>query len=238
LLASFFAVSLAFAEPIPFESSYVPVSDFERRWAPHAKRWGIDMDTLKSLFATNEFILVPFVRSRNDFDNYFAIRNNTGGSMEHIKFFMDGTRKPENECRAMFELRCGKMNSDLSLSLFVIPVGSTRCDWENYGWIAVGGLNGSKNLAAEIAYMRFGKRRHRQGMMSRACTKVIAAVSELRTRGIYSANSLYATVHPDNASGIKLLLKSGFTTDDSPPVETPFGPRKTYTRQIITSGSD
>ncbi|MDR2778665.1 MAG: hypothetical protein LBB16_00005, partial [Puniceicoccales bacterium] len=89
--------------PIIFEENHIDISNFDARWEPYSKKWGMELDTIRSLFAGEEFFLVPCIRSQDDFKTYFEIRNNQNGDLEHIKFYEDGKRKTEGECKITYD---------------------------------------------------------------------------------------------------------------------------------------
>jgi RimJ/RimL family protein N-acetyltransferase len=86
----------------------------------------------------------------------------------------------------------------------------------------------NEKYEAEVAYMKLEKWMKKDGLVTKALKKFISAISELMSRNIYNVNFLYANVHSDNTPSLNVLLRSGFTTDDSPPENLWYGTRKKY----------
>ncbi|MDR2776689.1 MAG: GNAT family N-acetyltransferase, partial [Puniceicoccales bacterium] len=162
---------------------------------------------------------------------YFEIRNNQNGDLEHIKFYEDGKRKTEGECKITYDRRCNNMGRDMGLNLLIVTKIPGRKEYVSPAWIVISRLKNFPKVA-EIAYIKSGEWKYRDGLVSKALGKVVSAISKLTARNVYDIECIYATAHPENIKSINLLLRNGFYADDSLVVEMADGPRKIFYKKI------
>jgi hypothetical protein len=215
-----------------FLSFVVLEDDHCEKWQKYSFKYGIQLEQLTDIFRGHGYHLVPFTNSDEDSDAYLKIRNNECYSSEYIKLYANGKLQKENDCRKTCKFRAKSMESLASLNLFIVLDTG-----EFVGWVSVGKLSDKNSKGAGIAYMMWQRysgykmKCHRHHLLTEVLGKVISAVELLKERGVFSADFLYATVHPENIKSTKVLEKNGFSSDGRMS-NALWGLRKIYKRPL------
>jgi RimJ/RimL family protein N-acetyltransferase len=208
--------------------------DHCEKWQKYSCKYGIQLEQLMEIFRDRGYHLVPFTDSDEDSDTYMKIRNNECYDPEYIKLYANGKLEKEDRCREKYKFRLQRMESSSALNLFIVLNTG-----EFVGWFSVGPLDDKNAKKAEVAYMiwqRYSGYKmecHKRHLSTEVLGKVISALEELKARGVFHAELLYATVHPKNIRSTKILEKNGFFSDEKIS-ETSWGPRKIYFRPLGT----
>jgi RimJ/RimL family protein N-acetyltransferase len=203
--------------PDNFADPAIPFTDFESRWSTLASIWGLSTSELRELCTDDSFTLVPFAKSKADFETYSAIRCNAGGTYEHMKLYADAVIPDATALRQSFSARVDRQMESQSLGLFIVVRHPETGGHEVPGWV-VGGRFNVKEAApprgAEIAFIKRETWRARDGLVTKATLRFVGLIRRLRERGVFHVEYLYATCHKDNVKSFNVLTRSGFAVDE------------------------